>query len=511
MKVLILGTSNSLRKDSWVDGMKKSIPGIEIDNRSIGGSPGIQFAALIHLDFKQYDCVFFDSVPNDEEYEYKRCNYNDLNYLNSVLYELLATISSQSKLFVLGIPLVDSLGKSTKVMRSRQYLAKVVGAQFLDVENFLYLMCSYLDVDVSLSYENLQHPMPFLLFEFGFILGRLLVGDNIKVCDGGKLNFSSKYLVRSADFIEGGERVEVNNSILNAVFYGQKESSILFADELSSYRCLGFYANFHRCAGYLRVTSVEGVETYLNMNYKAAIREKVLKVFVPIPNGIKIKRIDVIQFCEGVVHSPLMMNWPIELVQNPEVSISDFIFRLGDDLLEVDATCHNVYYDECEMQRKIERYLILVRVKEFDSVVEGIIRSYHNTFMYYDKKLNFCMFLPERFTPAYPNKLYSVRIQVSSAGVVDFYYCDTGDVSYLSLYDFGVAENPEFSPRKTNFDKRKMGERSSAPLFIESHNNGLFSLVNNYKYMRVTNNFSSGFRFDRELKASNWEMLSMKC
>jgi len=489
--------------------MKKSIPGIEIDNKSIGGSPGIQFTALIHLDFKQYDCVFFDSVPNDEEYEYKRCNYSELSYLNSILYELLATISSQSKLFVLGIPLIDNLGKSTKVMRSRQYLAKVVGAQFLDVESFLYLICSYLDVDVNLSYENLQHPMPFLLFEFGFILGKLLTTDKIGAYDGGGFDYSSNYIVKSADFIEGGEKVEVNNSILTAVFYGHKESSIIFKEDLSSYRCLGFYANFHRCTGYLRVTSVDGVETYLNMNFKAAVREKVLKVFVPIPNGIKIKRIDIIPFCEGVVHSPLMMNWPVECVKSPEVSISDFIFRSGHDLLNVDVSCHDIYYDECEMQRKVERYLILMRVKEYCSVISGVIRSYHNTFMYYDKDLNFCVFLPERFTPVYPNKLYSVRIMVSPDGSVNFYYHDSGDVSYLSLYDYGVAANPQFSYRKINFDKRRLGERNSAPLLIEGHSNGYFSLVNNHKYMRVTNNFSSGFRFDRELKASNWEMLSI--
>ena len=65
MRILILGTSNSILRLGYVSGLSAQFPRAEIDNRSVGEAAGVQFACWGNIDFGAYDAVLFDSVPTD--------------------------------------------------------------------------------------------------------------------------------------------------------------------------------------------------------------------------------------------------------------------------------------------------------------------------------------------------------------------------------------------------------------------------------------------------------------
>lgn len=69
MRILILGTSNSILYPGWSFGLRQALPNATIENMSIGASPGIQFNTKLETTiFSEYDFVFFDSIPNDQTY-----------------------------------------------------------------------------------------------------------------------------------------------------------------------------------------------------------------------------------------------------------------------------------------------------------------------------------------------------------------------------------------------------------------------------------------------------------
>ena len=99
MRVLILGTSNSLLKRGWVYGLSEALADAEIHNLSVGMSSYVQFAARMRIDFSAYDYVFFDSIPNDEALA-REIGTDEFYYL--LLKRILSTISAQSRLIIFG-------------------------------------------------------------------------------------------------------------------------------------------------------------------------------------------------------------------------------------------------------------------------------------------------------------------------------------------------------------------------------------------------------------------------
>src|SRR5271156_670140 len=99
MEILVLGSSNSILADGYLAGLADALPGAAISNKSVGASPGLQFAYHCGLDFRRYDAVIFDAVVNDENIE---PFLGTVSYQHEILRQIFSTIASQTRLVVLG-------------------------------------------------------------------------------------------------------------------------------------------------------------------------------------------------------------------------------------------------------------------------------------------------------------------------------------------------------------------------------------------------------------------------
>lgn len=290
MKVLILGTSNSILKNGWVAGLRHALPSASIDNRSVGASPGVQFALLAHLDYTNYDAVFFDSVPNDQEFA--SLNVMDAasksKLWEAVLYDLCSIISSQTCLIVVGFCHRNFLSSHCRVYSSREDLARCLGVQFIDVRGILNHLMEGSAAPADLYEEHPAHVRERLAFEIGHDIGSLLKMQPT-------LLQKSKIVSRASERFfalwaeDTGQPMQTNSSSLlelrTAVL---KEGFELFLPD--GFHCLGFsldIARTHCCLQLLDSWKKRAAE-YLC--YHDVQKNSVSKIFVPV-------------LCEGNIRS----------------------------------------------------------------------------------------------------------------------------------------------------------------------------------------------------------------
>jgi hypothetical protein len=177
LKALVLGTSNSILKDGWVAGFQSTCPTLELENRSVGASPGIQFSLEAGTPFSDYDLVFFDSVPNDQEFASLQlpCAHRTVAIWPDILYELCSTISANSRLIVLGFCHRGFVTSHSAVYSARKRMAQLLGVQFVDIGSIVYRLHSEQGYPLSALYgDHPAHIAYWLAFEIGCQLGRIL-------------------------------------------------------------------------------------------------------------------------------------------------------------------------------------------------------------------------------------------------------------------------------------------------------------------------------------------------
>lgn len=134
LNILLLGTSNAIRKGGYVDGLRAALPGAAIDNRSVGASPGIQFARHLNEDFGRYDCVLLDSAVNDENLI---AYIGDLAHYRSLMHRLMSTIAAQTRLVVVGLRNRRHFRAASPVFETYRSVARDLGLEFIDIAGFV--------------------------------------------------------------------------------------------------------------------------------------------------------------------------------------------------------------------------------------------------------------------------------------------------------------------------------------------------------------------------------------
>lgn len=344
LNILVLGTSNSLLKGGWVDGLKAAMPDCTIRNLSIGASPGIQFSSLLNIDFSLYDYVFFDSVPNDEEYQYFTQGYSDIEFSTRILYEIFSTISSEARLVVLGICNKVYLSQESQVYSLRRSLAAACGAEFVDVR---YLLNNNADFFKKTARADLydfhpSHPLPHHMFFIGSSIGSCLL--NMPCVDKlpGK-SYRDGYTVLRVSSMNfaGLNLVERSNSLLSESFALLVENDYLEFN--AGGKCIGFYVNYRGTNAAICFFDTSLVEVF-HVNLFADVDDRLMKIFVPIPNGIEVSRVSVRKKPVSGSYTPMMFK-EIDNDRSPTVmQISHVVFcsssneSLCDvDLFSVDA------------------------------------------------------------------------------------------------------------------------------------------------------------------------------
>jgi tetratricopeptide (TPR) repeat protein/ADP-heptose:LPS heptosyltransferase/glycosyltransferase involved in cell wall biosynthesis len=271
-----------------VAGIKEAFPDVQITNRSVGGSPGMQFACAMDEDFSQYSYVFFDSVPNDEIYE---GFLGERDYQDRVIYELCSTIASQTNLIVVGFCLDVNLNASSRIYEMRRRIAAACGAQFVGMrELVLRHGRSIIGGDEEL-YETDAHPRQPIQRAFGQQIGHALKNNVVPHQETKVQTFSDNFWSFDPATIEGmGRLSRRKNSLFDVTFLQLGAGEVLDLSTVArGGQCLGFYLDKFDTRA---IVFLEGVSGRRAKEYWYDLSPDAFEMrFIPIENGYPLVKI----------------------------------------------------------------------------------------------------------------------------------------------------------------------------------------------------------------------------
>jgi hypothetical protein len=281
MKVLVLGTSNSILKRGWVPGFRSALRNAVVENRSVGASPGIQFALEAQTDFSRYDVVFFDSIPNDQEYAGLNALDADrkVSLWNDIIYDLCSIISSSARLVILGFCHRDAIASDHDVYTCRHRIAELLGVQFIDIRSMIVrLLETGLYTVEQLYGDHPAHIAEWLAFEIGHHIGaivRLEPTSAHRKSYYGANHFSSLPAETISDTICTRENsyLSMRTVQLGAGFQLQLPET---------HECLGFSINLAQTHCCLQLIDCSGAVCAEYLCYYANDIDVVRKIFVPV-------------------------------------------------------------------------------------------------------------------------------------------------------------------------------------------------------------------------------------
>lgn len=277
MKILILGTSNSILKNGWVFGFQQAFPEAEISNMSIGASPGIQFSTALATDFSKYDFVFLDSIPNDQN---TIKFIGDISYFEEIIYQIMSTIASQTNLISLGFTLANRLRSNSNIYNHRKHISNILGQQFLDIKDILIKFGKKYNHQDKDLFEHSAHPDWRISQAIGFFLGRMLREKTFRFHRANG-EFSAHFqTVNAGECTTSGEVIQRANRLISLDLLrlraGQNVS--LPCSEL----CVGMYINSKNSSGILEI---KNKETSFYKEYYYNKTDGLQMKFVPFLNG----------------------------------------------------------------------------------------------------------------------------------------------------------------------------------------------------------------------------------
>ncbi|WP_146591378.1 hypothetical protein [Puniceibacterium confluentis] len=291
-KLLILGTSNSILRDGWVRGFTEACPdNVEIINKSVGGSPGAQFAAWCHEDLSVYDHIIFDAVVNDENMM-QQGHLGTFGYYTTLLREILSTIASQTRLTVLGFCNQRFAQNRSDMYRCYARLSKEIGAEFHSVIDYARVLPSPIFRDGA--HISLNHAQAF---------GRDLVArlDKFQGGDVRAHSFAPRFRTRHLATLTDAELVSRENRFMKQDFVRLKPGSSVPVEGLGT--LIGFQIDACDSNGYL-VLSGEDQPHVQSLRYTAD-PDRMLAFFIPVANGFRASKVlHVAEQAETSVASP---------------------------------------------------------------------------------------------------------------------------------------------------------------------------------------------------------------
>lgn len=382
MKILILGTSNSILNNGWSFGLKAALEGHEVTSMCVGASPGIQFADKMSLNFADYDYVFFDSIPNDEEYARNAKGYTFNEKNEKIMEEIYSTISSQTNLIILGFCNRWAFLEESMVYKSRKNIAQSIGCQFVDIKTLLKVYLN--ENSVNSLYESHQaHPKRELSYEIGVAIGNEIL-NHAHQFNHKCQNYSANFIVQQAyHFSEHVLRLE--NSLLSMDVIDADQDTCLEIDD--NYYCLGAYINAYATSCILNYEDVSGLQSCVRLTYNQSHEDgKFLKIFAPFNNAPKIKKLSLIsESGELITYHPVMTHDHKEI--SHKMQLSSILYWDGDAIIENRDAAHDI--NSLTLSYAVAHRLLekKTQLKSKQKSIGGI-KTHHNSYILFDRTKN---------------------------------------------------------------------------------------------------------------------------
>ncbi len=276
-------------KDGWVDGFISENPHVQIENRSIGGSPGIQFLRYARLDFSQYSAVIFDSAVNDE---------NHLPYLGNIdiyrdlMWKLFDIIASQTRLVAIGFRNRQNIDKESEVFKVYRECCEERGGLFICVNSWVAANFTLGD-DI---YDDMAHIKRHVAYAFG---RNLTLPVGALAPNRAKSEVSNLFEVIDGKEFSTYTQLLKSSSMMSAELALMPEgSSISFSSPL---RVLGIFFDYRATHGAIKF---HNSKTLAGQNLQYPLEDRLILKFVPFWGGVECEGLSVVQPHPDYAFSP---------------------------------------------------------------------------------------------------------------------------------------------------------------------------------------------------------------
>ncbi|CAI3943112.1 MULTISPECIES: hypothetical protein [Commensalibacter] len=290
MRILILGTSNSIIYPGWVYGLRQSLPDATIENMSIGASPGIQFSVnLEKTNFADYDFVFFDSIPNDQTYHDQNLIHYDAKntaFFHQITFEIIKRIASETKLIVLCIEEQAYFNCNSEFYNNRIAFARNANAYFVDTKPLIntFVKANGINPDIIYDYHP-SHPDRCIMNIIGNSIGEhlsALSDDNFIPLPTKKQNPFSYWWPTD----QYPQKLYTNSLVSDIYTILGDGNNIRFND---AKLLIGFYINITKTNCIMDLFFNNQRVFSIALNYAHA--DNIVKIFVPIPESLLVDEI----------------------------------------------------------------------------------------------------------------------------------------------------------------------------------------------------------------------------
>lgn len=455
MKALVLGASNSLKHNGWTAGFAEC--GIEVINLSCGASSGIQFASMIHHDFSVYDYVFFESLCNDEDDYLNFQLYESVELLRDIYYELFSTISAQSCLIVLNVPLLRTLdkrsylkNKASPIYKLRNWLGNAVGAQVINVEDVLKFYAVALGLDHHhYLFEDPPHPAFPMMRELGKLIGQRLAimtpEDRAVLFRHNTRQYADNYVLVCPSELAPCDTVRISNNLIQEDFQALAGSSIDL-QSYASYRLIGCYILFMNLKRYLAFDTAQGTSTLL-IGYAPERVGQINRVFMATPNVMCVHTLRLLTPVGKADREHLLTGWRRFMTPKPpeqddpresdRLLLQSLVFR-KQDLLHDRAAWQNLDFDESVLAGVLIRQLMDEQVFKATPFAQLTLKAFDGSSLFFDLQANKCALLPSQLVSTDPRSLVAVQVSEHSTGELTFYVLEHGCSRQLQMGRYGL-------------------------------------------------------------------------
>ena len=302
----------------YVDGLRDELPDAIIDNRSVGASPGLQFACYCGDDLSAFDVIIFDSAVNDENFPDM---IGDLRYMKKLLFEMLSTMASQTRVIILGLTNRRYADVDSTIFKLHKDLSQDLGIEFFDGRVFINGIRHTL-AEGEPFYEIESHPHRELARKLGRELGKTLRAERRKPVGltSYALNF---YSANMYDIYPKGEVYFKQNRIFAERFMLMPLNEPIFIQDGAV--MVGFYLDSCNTRGFL---ALDGEERRNKRVFYLCDRPEMMVKFVAMRNGCRASTLTLIEYCGEYEDSPHCVP-KLDAEPAKRVSISKVAFWKG--------------------------------------------------------------------------------------------------------------------------------------------------------------------------------------
>lgn len=280
MKILVIGTSNTIVRGGWFDGFISEI-GAEVERIALGGAPFVQFFSVLReVSEARPDHIILECAANDESYAQ---HIGSDIFVDRLYFMLLSSLRAIAPTTILRIPPESTLHNEPNIFKRQKSICHQLGCDVYNAATTIIEASNN-----TCSYRDKHHPKTEIAYDLGRRFCNYLL-PSLKSPRKGPSNVVS-FLDSVTDITIPRANLDTTNIETSLL---KEEFALLTPGSTARLQngvfALGFYINSGRSTGVLRLEGPSDSKDIFC--YYTSPSNKNVKRFVPIRNGMNLRQI----------------------------------------------------------------------------------------------------------------------------------------------------------------------------------------------------------------------------